>query len=375
MKNLKQIVVGATLVSRDGLTLTVERRTEKMAFTNEGRKKVCEDVYGEYVTYCNRDYRPVSEVSEKPVHGARYFAVMDRHGLRSENMFSPRDFLDQMSPEKNSATLVVRSESPSEMDMADQFDWEMARLGDNRRALRLSVSQTDKLVSFYSEKGNGVYSGEVVSESELAEFLQSLFCETVTNSRSNDDNLAYISSLVKKHTAFSSFDKLINARGGYVPSLNVSHPEIAIIADEYDTLMQKEGDDRRAYRYEQVTSSVLEYLIKQEIVNNGGVNVCCFDDKQRYQHVCVDFNVGTNTPCVTVHACRHGEGYMPPHREYWYCIGVCIDEVGIVYEDEETAGDDIPTEDEQCENFWWAWIEDLIPRIAEDILKKEQENA
>lgn len=59
----------------------------------------------------------------------------------------------------------------------------------------------------------------------------------------NNDQLA------AKHTAFDSMDSLINAPGGYAPSLNVGHKEIRLLADQYDFIQSGLGDPRRAFRY------------------------------------------------------------------------------------------------------------------------------
>jgi hypothetical protein len=55
--------------------------------------------------------------------------------------------------------------------------------------------------------------------------------------------------LAAKHTAFESLDALLNAPGGYFPSLNVAIPEIKTLADQYDYIQGSLGDPRRAARY------------------------------------------------------------------------------------------------------------------------------
>ena len=55
--------------------------------------------------------------------------------------------------------------------------------------------------------------------------------------------------LVNQNTTFSSLDDLLNARGGYRPSCDVSKIEMELIADAYDASQIKRGDERRAYRY------------------------------------------------------------------------------------------------------------------------------
>lgn len=50
--------------------------------------------------------------------------------------------------------------------------------------------------------------------------------------------------LVRKHTGFTSFADLLDARGGYFPSLDVSSPERLAIADAYDRAQEARGDER-----------------------------------------------------------------------------------------------------------------------------------
>ena len=55
--------------------------------------------------------------------------------------------------------------------------------------------------------------------------------------------------LAKKLTAFDSMDALINAAGGYFPSLNVASKDGKTLADHYDFIQQALGDPRRVARY------------------------------------------------------------------------------------------------------------------------------
>ena len=61
-----------------------------------------------------------------------------------------------------------------------------------------------------------------------------------------------IDALTLRHTAFYNFRGLINADGGYWPSLRVTDPvhgvEITDLADAYDNTQQQRGDARRAFR-------------------------------------------------------------------------------------------------------------------------------
>lgn len=68
-----------------------------------------------------------------------------------------------------------------------------------------------------------------------------------------DYMLAKVDKLVRKHTAFDSMLDMMNAKGGYRPTLCTSrrhkyYAELRFIADYYDACMAQIGDDRRAYR-------------------------------------------------------------------------------------------------------------------------------
>jgi hypothetical protein len=68
-----------------------------------------------------------------------------------------------------------------------------------------------------------------------------------------------LDDLTRSLTAWPSFDAVLNAEGGYRPTLHVrpynrSHDEIRraarteILADAYDAAQASRGDHRRAYR-------------------------------------------------------------------------------------------------------------------------------
>jgi hypothetical protein len=66
--------------------------------------------------------------------------------------------------------------------------------------------------------------------------------------------VATLDQVTQEQSAFGSFDDLVKARGGYVPSIDVSdrfegHEDRLVMADAYDNEMIQNGDDRRAYRY------------------------------------------------------------------------------------------------------------------------------
>jgi len=56
-------------------------------------------------------------------------------------------------------------------------------------------------------------------------------------------------ALVAKWTAFPTMEQMLNAKGGYRPSLYVFRREVKIIANEYDRLQEARGDTRRAFRH------------------------------------------------------------------------------------------------------------------------------
>ena len=58
-----------------------------------------------------------------------------------------------------------------------------------------------------------------------------------------------IDDLIAHNTGFKSMDDMLNARGGYRPSCDVSQLEMELIADAYDAAQAARGDERRAFRY------------------------------------------------------------------------------------------------------------------------------
>lgn len=57
-----------------------------------------------------------------------------------------------------------------------------------------------------------------------------------------------LDEIVKLETAFECMDDLVNAKGGYFPSLWCVSPRILAIADAYDLIQAQRGDPRRAFR-------------------------------------------------------------------------------------------------------------------------------
>lgn len=58
-----------------------------------------------------------------------------------------------------------------------------------------------------------------------------------------------IDLIVATYTAFTSLEELLNAKGGYFPSFDVSKHLIKRMADAYDAAQAARGDSRRAFRY------------------------------------------------------------------------------------------------------------------------------
>jgi len=55
--------------------------------------------------------------------------------------------------------------------------------------------------------------------------------------------------LTREHTAFPSFQAMLDAAGGYSPTLRPDiHPDLAELANAYDAAQTERGDSRRVYR-------------------------------------------------------------------------------------------------------------------------------
>jgi len=55
--------------------------------------------------------------------------------------------------------------------------------------------------------------------------------------------------LTVRHTAFVCFDDLLNAAGGYSPSLDCSNRERAELCELYDAAQRARGNSRRTHIY------------------------------------------------------------------------------------------------------------------------------
>lgn len=60
-----------------------------------------------------------------------------------------------------------------------------------------------------------------------------------------------LNKITRTHTAFKSFDALLNAPGGYFPTLEVRNADRWILANEYDKAQAARHDTRRANIYKE----------------------------------------------------------------------------------------------------------------------------
>lgn len=61
-------------------------------------------------------------------------------------------------------------------------------------------------------------------------------------------NKPSLDALVAKHTEFATMQDMVEAKGGYRPTIYVNRPAMLRIADAYDAIQEFLGDSRRAYR-------------------------------------------------------------------------------------------------------------------------------
>lgn len=79
-----------------------------------------------------------------------------------------------------------------------------------------------------------------------------------------------LETLVARRTGFRSFAEMFDrSRGNYRPSIDVRDPEMLAIADHYDYLADKRGDERRAYRYGEVAAR--EMASEADLELTGGL--------------------------------------------------------------------------------------------------------
>lgn len=67
--------------------------------------------------------------------------------------------------------------------------------------------------------------------------------------KAEDTEPETVDQLIARRTGFSSLNDMLNARGGYRPSCDVSDPDMHMIANAYDVAQTARGDERRAFRY------------------------------------------------------------------------------------------------------------------------------
>ena len=64
-----------------------------------------------------------------------------------------------------------------------------------------------------------------------------------------EHEFAWLDIIVRNHTAFGSFEQLLNAAGNYRPTLDMGHADRVALADAYDHQQSLRGDARRVERY------------------------------------------------------------------------------------------------------------------------------
>lgn len=140
------------------------------------------------------------------------------------------------------------------------------------RNLRWKVDRAPRLVAI-DAKGDRLNDGdwsewkrrkrEVIRMYEINPEAVEIVVESGINLYERPDDVDYVTEfwtatlwenesvddLVRKHTAFATMDELLQADGGYRPSLDVREPHMLRIANAYDRQQQLRGDPRRAYRY------------------------------------------------------------------------------------------------------------------------------
>lgn len=69
-------------------------------------------------------------------------------------------------------------------------------------------------------------------------------CEIVAQIRKAD-------AILGANSGFANFRDLLDAKGGYAPSMDMRKPELVWLADYYDQTQASRNDPRRAFRYGQ----------------------------------------------------------------------------------------------------------------------------
>jgi hypothetical protein len=86
-----------------------------------------------------------------------------------------------------------------------------------------------------------------------------------------------IDRIVHNHTAFATFKDLVNAAGGYRPSIYIAGKskqakrELVYLTIEYNLFQEKRGDKRRVYCGDfQLESQILRLVPKDQILATSG---------------------------------------------------------------------------------------------------------
>lgn len=58
-----------------------------------------------------------------------------------------------------------------------------------------------------------------------------------------------INTIVRENSAFKSLEAMLDTHHNYRPTIEVNNRDKLAMADAYDAMQEKRGDDRRAYRY------------------------------------------------------------------------------------------------------------------------------
>lgn len=78
----------------------------------------------------------------------------------------------------------------------------------------------------------------------------------------NETQKAIVDNMVRTNTAFGTLEDMLQAKGNYRPSLDVSEHDRRMLADLYDATQEARGDDRRAFRYGQPRPAPKPIIVK-----------------------------------------------------------------------------------------------------------------
>lgn len=139
-------------------------------------------------------------------------------------------------------------------------------------ALSVARCHPDGLITFYSQELETAYRG-IPAEDEQAGTTPLKGTSMDFNERTSKR----LNAICKAHTAFESFADLLDAKGGYYPSINVRDAgpaarDMAFLAKHYDLEQARRGDPRRA----NVTRSVTPLIVtpvSRKVSGPGGLNL------------------------------------------------------------------------------------------------------